>query len=112
MTTTRQLAGSRVKQVKDQPERVARSIESGSFCLEYLNADGKEIHWDFIRAALGSVGDTAIVPVQDLLGLGNEARMNLPNSTSGNWSWRISSGTLTDAIATRLRELTLLYGRA
>jgi len=50
------------------------------FCLKYLKSNGEEVHWDFTRAALASVADTAIVPVQDLLGLGNEARMNLPNS--------------------------------
>jgi 4-alpha-glucanotransferase len=81
------------------------------FCLRYLNTDGKEIHWDFIRAALASVASVAIVPVQDVLGRGNEARMNLPNSTSGNWSWRMPAGRLTEAIAARLRELTWLYGR-
>jgi 4-alpha-glucanotransferase len=82
-----------------------------SFCLRYLNTTGQEIHWDLIRAALASVANTAVVPLQDLLGLGNEARMNLPNSTEGNWSWRYHSDALTGEIAQRLRELTGLYGR-
>lgn len=82
-----------------------------AFCLKYLNTSGKEIHWDFIRAVLASVANTAIVPLQDLLGLGTEARMNLPNSTTGNWSWRFKSGALTDQLATQLKELTELYGR-
>jgi 4-alpha-glucanotransferase len=82
-----------------------------NFCLKYLNTDGHEIHWDFVRATLASVANTAIAPLQDLLGLGTEARMNLPNSTSGNWSWRYQAGALTDEIARRLKELTELYGR-
>lgn len=81
------------------------------FCLKYLNSDGKEIHWDFIRAVLASVADTAVVPLQDLLGLGTEARMNLPASTSGNWSWRYREKDLTSKLSARLGEITELYGR-
>jgi 4-alpha-glucanotransferase len=82
------------------------------FCMKYLNTDGEEIHWDFIRAVWASVANTAIVPLQDLLGLGTEARMNLPNSTEGNWSWRFISGALTAEIRDRLKDLTELYGRS
>ena len=81
------------------------------FCLDYLNADGNEIHWTFIRTILASVADTAIVPMQDLLGLGNEARMNLPASTSGNWQWRARKNDFNEQIAKRLKDLTKLYGR-
>ncbi|MDT4895307.1 MAG: 4-alpha-glucanotransferase [Acidobacteriota bacterium] len=81
------------------------------FCLNYLNTDGREIHWDFIRAVLASVADTAIIPLQDLLGLGTEARMNLPNSTSGNWGWRYKAGALNDELGERLKKLTQVYGR-
>jgi 4-alpha-glucanotransferase len=81
------------------------------FCLNYLNSTGTEIHWDFIRCVFASVANTAIVPLQDVLGLGAEARMNLPNSTSGNWSWRYKAGALTSQIAGRLKDLTELYGR-
>lgn len=81
------------------------------FCLKYLNSDGKEIHWDFIRALWASVANTAIVPMQDLLGLGTEARMNLPASTSGNWQWRAKDGDFSEEIRDRLRELTEIYGR-
>ncbi len=81
------------------------------FCSEYLNTNGSEIHWDFIRAALASVADTAIVPLQDVLGLGNEARMNLPNSTSGNWTWRFNTRALTATHGDRLREISEIYGR-
>jgi 4-alpha-glucanotransferase len=81
------------------------------FCMKYLHTDGKEIQWDFIRTVLASVANTAIVPLQDLLGLGTEARMNLPNSTSGNWSWRFQDKTLTATHQNRLREMTDVYGR-
>lgn len=92
--------------------RTAAQIEcERHFCMKYLKTDGKEIQWDFIRAVLASVADTAIVPMQDVLALGTEARMNLPNSTAGNWSWRFSNDLLTDALAARLRDLTELYGR-
>jgi 4-alpha-glucanotransferase len=81
------------------------------YCLKYLNSDGTEIHWDFIRAVWASVADTAIAPFPDLLGLGTDGRMNLPGSTSGNWRWRMTKGTITEKITSRLRELTETYGR-
>jgi 4-alpha-glucanotransferase len=81
------------------------------FCLKYLNTAAEEIHWDFIRALFASVANTAIIPLQDVLGLGKEARMNLPNTTEGNWSWRVKQGALSSELATRLKELTELYGR-
>ena len=90
------------------PEQIARERK---FCLDYLQSEGREIHWDFIRAALASVANLAIIPLQDLLGLGNDARMNLPNSTTGNWSWRYKAGALKDKLRDRLKELTTLYGR-
>ena len=83
-----------------------------SFCAKYLHTLGEEIHWDFVRAVISSVADTAIVPLQDVLGLGTEARMNLPNSTAGNWSWRFAKEALTDIHAERLRDLTDTYGPA
>jgi 4-alpha-glucanotransferase len=93
--------------------RDAEQIEKErAYCLEYLHTDCKEINWDFIRAALASVANTAILPLQDLLGLGTEARMNLPNSTSGNWAWRFEPEALSKGLATRLKRLTELYDRA
>ena len=90
--------------------RTAAQIErERTFCLNYLNTKGEEIHWDFIRTVLASVANTAVVPLQDLLGLGTEARMNLPNSTEGNWAWRFQA--LDPELALRLKELTKLYGR-
>lgn len=80
-------------------------------CLRYLRSDGKEIHWDFMEAAFASVAAIAGVPLQDVLGLGSKARMNLPASQQGNWEWRYRDGVLTPAISRRLRELTELYDR-
>lgn len=85
--------------------------EEVEFTQRYLRTDGKEIHWDFIRAALASTANTAIIPLQDILGLDNKARMNLPGSLKGNWQWRVREGQATAAMAERLRELTELYGR-
>ena len=81
------------------------------FCLKYLNSDGAEIHWDFIRAVWASVADTAIAPMQDLLGLGNEARMNLPASNRETGTGVVRDGDFSDEIAERLKELTEIYGR-
>lgn len=80
--------------------------------LNYLGTDGREIHWDIVRAALGSVADTAIVPLQDVLGLGHEARMNLPGTAEGNWTWRFAPSQITPRIEARLRLLTETYQRA
>jgi len=82
------------------------------YCLKYLGSVTGEINWDMIRAAVASVADTAIIPLQDVLGLGNEARMNLPATETGNWTWRISPGALRDDAANRLSDLCRLYGRA
>jgi 4-alpha-glucanotransferase len=80
-------------------------------CLRYLGADGREIHWDFIRAVQESVAAVSMVPLQDLLGLDSAARMNTPGRAEGNWSWRFSADALTPELAGRLRESTELYGR-
>jgi 4-alpha-glucanotransferase len=89
-------------------EAVRREHE---FTKAYLGTNGNEIQWDFIRAVLASVADTAIVPLQDVLGLGNESRMNLPASTTGNWAWRFRAQELTPEIRNRLKRLTRLYDR-
>ena len=79
--------------------------------LKYMASDGRQPHWDMIRLALGSVGDLALIPLQDVLGLGQEARMNYPGKAEGNWEWRFSADMLTHDISARLREITELYGR-
>ncbi len=68
--------------------------------------DGKDIHWAFIELALLSKADTAIVPMQDVLGLGQEARFNKPATTQGNWQWRMPAGAIDPGVVQRLRELT------
>src|SRR5262249_62205958 len=77
----------------------------------YMNTDGREIHWDFIRTLLASVAEVAIVPLQDVLGKGNEARMNLPGRPGGNWRWRYRAEELTPATQRRLLLYTDTYGR-
>jgi 4-alpha-glucanotransferase len=81
------------------------------FMLKYLGTEGREINWDLIRLALSSVANTAIIPLQDVLGLGSEARMNVPARQSGNWAWRYRADQLTPEIRSRLAELTSVYGR-
>jgi 4-alpha-glucanotransferase len=81
------------------------------FALQYLASDGGQIHWDMIRAAAQSVADLAIYPLQDVLGLGGEDRMNLPGQSSGYWQWRFNWAQVAPEHAPRLHELTALYGR-
>ncbi|MEO1447372.1 MAG: 4-alpha-glucanotransferase, partial [Cyanobacteria bacterium J06635_11] len=87
------------------------------FLAKYLGFSSpeeiKEINWTLIQKALSSVANLAIVPLQDLLDLGGEARMNDPSKIPNNWRWRYSSSELlTDGISDRLRDLTHLYSRA
>jgi len=71
-----------------------------------------DIAWDLIRLGWASVANTALTTVQDLLGLGHGARMNMPSTVGPpNWCWRLLPGALTDEVAAKLLELTALYGR-
>jgi len=79
--------------------------------LEYLGSDGHEIHWDMIRIAMQSAANTSVFPLQDMLGLGSEARMNVPGRESGNWRWRFTWNMLTPEIKERLKALTEQTGR-
>ncbi|MBD2435913.1 4-alpha-glucanotransferase [Nostoc sp. FACHB-110] len=80
--------------------------------LSYLGCHNEsEINWDLIRLALSSVANQAIIPLQDILGLGTEARMNFPGKAVGSWGWRYQSTALTPEISDRLRAMTLMYGR-
>jgi 4-alpha-glucanotransferase len=72
----------------------------------------EELPWALIRLAMLSVGNTVILPMQDVLGLGEEARMNRPGIGEGNWEWRATADQLTPTLEARLRELTELSGRA
>lgn len=85
------------------------------FCGEYLNSRSKsptDIADALIRSALSSTADTAIIQMQDWLGLGEGSRMNTPSTSVGNWQWRMPSGVLTDALAEKIARLTELYRRA
>jgi 4-alpha-glucanotransferase len=77
----------------------------------YVARDGSDVAWDFIRLAWSSVADLAVTPLQDVLALGTEARMNLPGRASGNWGWRFRSGAVTPQLIARLSEMTQLYAR-
>ena len=79
---------------------------------EATHLDPAEPHWGLIELALGSPASLAIVPAQDVLGLGSAARMNRPGKVEGNWSWQLKRGQLTDEHAARLRALTRRCARA
>ncbi len=93
----------------------AASAKEKDHVRRYLRVDGRELGWDFIRTAYAAVSRLAILPMQDLLSLGGEARLNTPGLAAGNWQWRYSAPQL-DALhrqtAPYLRELGELYGRA
>jgi 4-alpha-glucanotransferase len=72
----------------------------------------EEIHWALIRLAMMSVARWAILSVQDVLGLGPEARMNRPSTAHGNWEWRLLPGQITPAVSERLLEITEASGRS
>ena len=82
--------------------------------FEYIGREvsEKNIHWEIIRLAMMSVADMIIIPMQDILGLGDRARMNLPASHKGNWQWRLKSGQLSDLLAKKLLRMTSIYGRS
>jgi 4-alpha-glucanotransferase len=71
-----------------------------------------DVPWEFIRAAYTSVARLAIVPFQDVLGLGSEARMNLPSRPDGNWGWRFAAGAVKVEMAERLAGLSTMCDRA
>jgi 4-alpha-glucanotransferase len=77
----------------------------------YTGRDGSDVSWDLIRLAWSSVADYAIAPVQDVLDLPTEERMNLPGTGQGNWRYRMRDGAVSDFVVHRLRELTEIYGR-
>ncbi|GAC1429374.1 MAG: 4-alpha-glucanotransferase [Thermoanaerobaculia bacterium] len=81
------------------------------FARMYLGDDCTDVSWSLVRAAYTSVAETAIVPLQDILALGSEARMNRPGAGLDNWSWRVMPGSLTRARADRLRRLAEISGR-
>lgn len=81
------------------------------FLRAYLGTEGSAVHDDLTRTAFASAARTAIVPMQDLLGLGAEGRMNFPGRPSGNWCWRMGRGAASQALGKRLRNWLLMYDR-
>ncbi|AKN32834.1 4-alpha-glucanotransferase [Clostridium carboxidivorans P7] len=86
--------------------------EDVDFAKKYFKLDDEEgYNWGFIRGSLSSVANLAIAQFQDYLGLGNEARMNIPSTIGGNWQWRVEKEMLTDKLAEKINNITRLYGR-
>jgi 4-alpha-glucanotransferase len=81
------------------------------YVRRYVGTDGREIHWDFIRLASESVADIAVFPLQDVLGLGSEARMNMPGKATGNWGWRFTWEQVQPWHALKLYEIAALSRR-
>ena len=90
------------------PEDVAKER---AFARAYLNFKDEPIQWVMIRAILASIADLAIVPLQDVLGMGTEARMNLPGTSKGNWRWRFQHDALSPELAARLQAMVVMYDR-
>lgn len=88
-----------------------------NYCREYLSLGSpgspaeREIHWHAIRSVMGSAAAFAVFPLQDVLGYGGQARMNVPGKSSGNWGWRFAPGALNADHGRRLKYLATLYGR-
>lgn len=90
-----------------------RSPEEQARLVDYLGCICPEgVHWSLIRLALSSIANQAIFPIQDILGLGSEGKMNTPAQAEGNWDWRYRSEALTSQLSEHLKHLTYLYGRA
>lgn len=89
-----------------------RTEQDRDFLERYLNRKRDEdLCWELIRTAAASVADIAIIPMQDYLALGNEARINTPSTLGDNWKWRMSKGAATDELAEKIYGLTKMYGR-
>jgi 4-alpha-glucanotransferase len=87
------------------------SPEDLGYARRYLGTRARDLAWPMIREAMKSVAAMAVFPLQDLLGLGSEARMNAPSTLGGNWEWRATEGSFPASIARRLAGLSALYGR-
>ncbi len=83
------------------------------YMKEYLHTSTKRanIHFDLIRACLASVADTAIIPIQDYLGLGSEARINIPSTLGTNWRWRLFAGEIDDKLIQKMAKMAEVYER-
>jgi 4-alpha-glucanotransferase len=96
----------------DSTQAVDTAAAERAFAARYLDVGDRPRHWAMIRAAFATACDTAIVPLQDLLGLGSEARMNRPGRAEGNWAFRFTWAQLTPDVVEHLRALIATYERA
>jgi 4-alpha-glucanotransferase len=86
--------------------------ENKEYAYHYLNVtDENHRSWDLVRAAWASVADIAICQMQDVLGLGSQARMNIPSTVGTNWLWRMDKSSTTDELTEQIRQLTKVYDR-
>lgn len=90
-----------------------RELSDGQrrYVNEYLRLGSGELHWEFIQSLFSSVAELVIVQMQDILGLDESARMNMPSTSGCNWSWRVRKDCFTKELAEKLRRNTLIYGR-
>ena len=96
---------------KGTPSERAYAGAQRAYARQVVGANGNDVHWDVIRFALASVADTVIVPLQDVVGLGSAARMNVPGQSEGNWTWRFRHGQVRRSARERMAALTAVYGR-
>lgn len=89
----------------------ANDYEKDNFHNYVGGVSHEGVHWELIRIALSSISNVTILPMQDILGLGGEARMNFPGKAEGNWEWRYRIEEANDGLRDRLRHLTKLFGR-
>ncbi|HWC65520.1 MAG TPA: 4-alpha-glucanotransferase [Thermoanaerobaculia bacterium] len=87
------------------------SAAERSRARDYSGSDGRDFPWDLARLALASVAETAVVPMQDVLGLGSDARLNTPGKAEGNWGWQMAENAASPVLAARFRRLAALTGR-
>jgi 4-alpha-glucanotransferase len=95
----------------DELLRDSDARERRAYVQDYLNTGDRGFNWACIRAVLNSPASVSVFPVQDILGLGSEARMNHPGTIGGNWRWRMGADALTDDLAAQLRRLVEIHGR-
>ncbi|CAK8715438.1 MAG: 4-alpha-glucanotransferase [Candidatus Electronema aureum] len=92
-------------------EVAASAKQQAKHCANRSDDDTSRFHEDMIYLAQSSVAALCLLPMQDVLGFGNDCRMNTPGTASGNWRWRCASRFITDALAEQLRQSTILFGR-
>ena len=88
-------------------KNVTNQLEKEFICQQLNINNLNNINWDLIKMAMNSCADMAIIPLQDILGLGSEARFNIPGTTEGNWSWRFNWSNISPTISQQLKEISI-----